>query len=293
MELRRSSLRPVLKVLQATDICTLERMYSNFFRDPCSDGLVGKSILLNPHLANLLSKAHQWTYLHEELSRLERWKALTGGMYGHPDLSVPPIGNPFGIVLDGALICSGAPSHHYAAQRIAGLLKEIRGVVAEIGGGYGGMAYYLLRDHPRVTYWNFDLPESLALAAYYLIRSFPEKRVLLYGETVTDVASFSDYDIVLMPISELSAVQPRSADLIFSSHAMSDLCPSALSVYLNKIREMTKQYFLWQGMYSSADRLQHLISHSYPDLMLEQNIQYHLNGKSRNHYLQSELLYKR
>lgn len=293
MELRRSSLNSVLDALQAADISALESMYSNFFRDRCSDGLVGKSVLLDRGLPDLLLKAHQWAYISEALLRLDRWKALTRDLYTYDDLVGPAIGNPFGIVLDGVLICSGAEHQHYGAKRIAALLGETGGVVADIGGGYGAMAYYLLRDHPAITYCSFDLPESLALAAYFLIRSFPEKRVLLFGEASRDQSIFANYDIVLMPISELAAVRSRSADLVFSSHAMSDLCPAALSVYLDHVAGMTKRYFLWQGMYPAAATLQQLMRRSYSELILEKDTQYHLHGKDRSKYLQSELLYKR
>lgn len=293
MELRRCSLHPVLNALHSGDIYALEKMYSNFFRDRCSDGLVGKSILLNSQLPSPVLKAHQWAYASEALIRLDRWKALTRNHHRYKDLSTPAVGNPFGIELDGVLICSGAEHQHYGAQRIGHLLNKAAGRVADIGGGYGALAYYLLRDYPRITYWSFDLPETLALAAYYLIRSFPEKRVWLFGEESHDDPTLASYDIVLMPISELATVQSRSADLVFSSHAMSDLCPAALNVYLARVTNITKRYFLWQGMYSAAEEVQRLIDGSYSELMLEQVTQYHLHGKDKSKYLQSELLYKR
>jgi hypothetical protein len=293
IELRRSSLRSVLNALQAGDISALEGMYSNFFRDRCSDGLVGKSVLLDSTLPDPLRKAHQWAYISEALTRLDRWKTLTWDLYTYDDLSGPAIGNPFGVVLDDVLICPGAEHQHYGAKRIAGLLSETGGVAIDIGGGYGAMAYYLLRDHPSVTYWSFDLPETLALAAYFLIRSFPEKRILLFGEADRDESIVTNYDIVLMPISELTTVRSRSADIVFSSHAMSDLCPAALEIYLDCVADITKRYFLWQGMSPAAEMLRQLMRHNHPELMLEQATRYLLHGKERSDYLQSELLYKR
>lgn len=292
MELRRCSLHPVLTALQTEDLFALDRIYSNFFRDRCSDGLVGKSILLNSRVPYLVLMAHQLAYLSEALLRLDRWKALTRDLHRYEDLLAPAIGNPFGIELDGVLICSGAEHQHYGAQRIGRLLDEVGGRVVDIGGGYGAMAYYLLRDYPRITYWSFDLPETLALAAYYLIQSFPEKRVWLFGEERGDDPTLATFDIVLMPISELATAESRSADLVFSSHAMSDLDPAALGVYLSRVLCITKRYFLWQGMYSAAGTLQHLIHQKYSELSLEQATQYHLHGKDRSKYLQSELLYK-
>jgi hypothetical protein len=291
-ELRHSSLGPILKALQTADISALERMYATFFRDRCSDGLVGKSILLNPNIHQLLIKAHQWAYISDALSRLDRWKTLTCDLYTYDHLLAPPIGNPFGIELNGVLISSGAEHQHYGAHRIARLLGPSGGKVTDIGGGYGAMAYFLLRDHPHISYWNFDLPETLALAAYYLIRNFPERKIWLFGESRDD-PTLASYDIVLMPISELATAESSSADLVFSSHAMSDLAPAALRVYLDRATDITRRHFLWQGMSPAAEALQQIMREDFSDLLLAARSQYHLHGKARSEYLQAELLYTR
>jgi hypothetical protein len=290
--LRRANLQRVMKALQMADIDALQRMYGNFFRDPCSDGLVGKSMLLSPTLPRPLVKIHQWAYLSEALSRLDRWKSLTHGMYDLADLRVPKTGNPYGIVLDDVFVSNGAEHQHYGARRVSSILNKDNAVVAEIGGGYGAMAYYLLRDSPRMTYWNFDVPESLALAAYYLIRNFPEKRILLYGEFSIKNVNLSGYDIVLMPLTELSNAPPRFADMIFSAHAMSDLNESALKTYLERVGHLTAKYFLYQGMFSPAKTLQRLIANEYSTILLREEKQYYLHGRSTQDQLQCELLYE-
>jgi len=48
------------------------------------------------------------------------------------------------------------------------------------------------------------VPESLALCAYYLGRSRPEKRLLLYGETRNWRDCLSTSDVVLMPPREMA-----------------------------------------------------------------------------------------
>lgn len=290
--LRTTGLMRVLQALEEGNTSTLQPMYANFFRDSCSDGLVGKNALLIPKLPQALARIHQWASLSEALSRLDRWKTLTCGRYDLNELRTPMIGNPFGIVLDDIFISSGAEHQHYGAQRIADILKKKDAVVAEIGGGYGAMAYYLLRDHPGTTYCNFDLPESLALAAYYLMRCFPEKRVLLYGESSLKDKDIEKYDIVLLPLQELTRMPAHFADMIFSSHAMSDLNSEALKEYLERVKHLTRKYFLYQGMTSSAKSLQQLMVEMHPSFMLSQEKQYYLHGQEGQEFLQSELLYE-
>jgi hypothetical protein len=47
-------------------------------------------------------------------------------------------------------------------------------VIVEIGGGYGGLAYFLKRILPRATYYMVDLAEALVFPAVYLQVTLPE-----------------------------------------------------------------------------------------------------------------------
>jgi len=290
--LQRTSLQHVIAALTMSDATALQQMYANFFRDACSDGLVGKNLLVAATPPRSLARLHKRAYLVEALSRLDRWQNLTAGAYDLRDLRGSDLGNPFGIVLDGIFIASGAEHQHYGARRIIDITGKSNAVIAEIGGGYGAMAYYLLRDSPQLKYWNFDLPESLALAAYYLLGNFPEKRTLLYGESSMAAVNLDEYDIVLMPLSELSRMTPHFADMIFSAHAMSDLSEKALTVYLERVQQLTRKYFLYQGMHKAAAHLQRLIVDEYRDLTLIEKKEYYLHGPCRRDRLQCELLYE-
>ena len=57
-------------------------------------------------------------------------------------LSMPDIGNPFGVTVNGRLIAPFQPRHDYCAQKIHSLAPKS---VLEIGGGYGGLALQLSR----------------------------------------------------------------------------------------------------------------------------------------------------
>ena len=106
------------------------------------------------------------------------------------------------------------------------------------------MAYYLLRDNPQIRYIDFDVPESLALTSYYLLKSFPNLKFLLYREEDLTQEAIARSSVILMPPFALSKVPTNSVDLTFSSHTMSDLSRSAQIVYLNEIERMTRTSFL-------------------------------------------------
>ena len=242
-DVRRRSLAPVRQALATRDTDTLRAMYQNFFRDPCGAGLIGLP-LAKAYFGETIDDVYRHFFLSDALYRIDYWKAQTGNRFELRELAGPGIGNPFGLLIEGTLVCKGAEYQHYCAQRIQELAPSTRASIVEIGGGYGGMAYYLLRGNPQFTYIDFDVPESLALISYYLLKSFPNLKFLLYGEEDLTPEAIARSNVILMPSFELSKVPTRSIDVTFSSHTMSDLSRSAQIVYLNEIERMTRKSFL-------------------------------------------------
>jgi hypothetical protein len=174
-------------------------------------------------------------------------------------------------MIDGTLVAARAEFQHYCAYRLANLLKTSEtGSVAEIGGGFGGMAYYLLRDRPGIRYLNFDLPESIALASYYLMKLFPDRKFLLYGEAPLTEETIARADLVLMPLTEMESMTARVADITFSSHAMSDVAPPAAVSYLETIARMTRDYFLFLGTDTPDKSLPSIIRRAAASFRLEE-----------------------
>jgi hypothetical protein len=247
-QVRQRSLGPVTEALMTRDVDSLRRMYRNFFRDPCSSGLLGAPYgMSKAYFGGKIKDVYRSFYLSHVLYRLDYWMTLTGGRFALPDLAGPRIGNPFGVSIGGTHIRVGSEYAHYCADRIDSLIDSDSAVVAEIGGGFGGMAYYLLRDHGQVKYLDFDIPESIALASYYLLKAFPQLTFLLYGESDLTKEAIARADVVLMPVFELAAMPVESVDVAFSSHAMSDISSEALVDYLDNIDRMTRGCFLYIG----------------------------------------------
>ncbi|HZC24565.1 MAG TPA: hypothetical protein VE866_14580, partial [Candidatus Binatia bacterium] len=172
---RTKNLSPVQTALASFDVPALERMYGRFYRDQCSKGLIGWPRCWDRDAARKrIEEAELHTMREETLYRIACWRAETGGKYPISILESPGIGEPFGVWIDGTFVTSRAEYHHACAIRAGSLTPQL-GTVVEIGGGYGGMAYYLLKQSSRWRYIDFDVPESLALAAYYLGTALPER----------------------------------------------------------------------------------------------------------------------
>jgi len=233
----KHNLRGVIHVLEEGDTSKLDKIYRNFWREPCSTGLIGLPVDMKSSFFGKnkkISYVNKTLYLNDSIHRLNLWKKFLGQRRTIDSLVSPLIGNPYGYFIDGKFIKAGADYQHYYATRINDLLdgKQSRKVVAEIGGGFGGMAYYLIRDAKNTTYIDFDLPENLALTSYYLLKAFPEKKVLLYGEAELEGAKLADYDIVLMPNFQLDKLPDETCDLIFNSYSLAEMSPQTISHYV-------------------------------------------------------------
>ena len=239
------NLRAVMAALAKGNIDELATMYRNFFRDPCSTGLVGLAVNMKKHyLSGNISKRDQLLYLYDVLCRYKLWRSLMGDGYTVRNLVSSPIGNPFGFELDGVFVSHGSDYLHYYATEANRLAACDQPVVMELGGGYGGMAYFLLRDSDKTTYVDFDLPENLALTSYYLLRAFPALKVALYGEVELNGDTLRDYRIVLMPNFEIEKLPNNSADVVFNSYSLAEMSAEAIKQYIKHLTRISKRHFL-------------------------------------------------
>lgn len=238
-------LRGVMKALADENLDELATMYRNFYRDPCSTGLVGVTPNMKKHyFSGKIKKKHQSLYLFDILCRFRLWSSLLGPGYTARDLVSPNIGNPFGLVIDGVFVPSGSDYMHYYATELNRMVADNSSqVVVELGGGFGGMAYYLLRDSSRTTYVDFDLPENMALTAYYLLRAHPEMKAALYGEDELSSETLQNNRIVLMPNFEISKMPSKSAAAVFNSYSLAEMSTEAIQEYIQQMTRISRKYF--------------------------------------------------
>lgn len=162
---------------------------------------------------------------------------------------IAEVGNPWGCVIDKVLVTPKATRYHHNAMQIKNLLSTCDGkVVGEIGAGYGALCHYIQKESTPITYIDFDLPETLVLAAYHLISAFPDKSVFLYGEGQISDEIIKKYDIVLVPNYTISLFSNKCIDVFFNSFSLSEMMPDANARYIQEISRTTKGYFLHNNM---------------------------------------------
>jgi hypothetical protein len=201
--------------------------------------------------------------------QLEAWRlALPATAFA--ELDAPLIGNPWGYLVAGALLYEPVCEYHYQAHYFASLLSEIIApVILEIGGGFGGLAYHLIKRMPNVTYIGFDLPQNALLQSYYLSCAFPELRVLVYEEGMTALTRehVANYDILILPNFMIPLVDPEVADLIVNVRSLSEMPADTIAEYHRQIDRLGPLFFFHENIFKKrTDGFHGIPSSKFPKL---------------------------
>jgi hypothetical protein len=172
------------------------------------------------------------------------WREMYGA--APEELAVPAVGEPWGLYLDDVLVTPKATRFHALATQAAELVRgRPTPTVAEIGAGYGGMAHYLLRDHPDVQWIDLDLPETLVIAAYWIIASLPDTDVTLHGERpLADAGPGA----VLLPNHAITTLPAGSVDLTVNTFSFSEMPAPTLAATLDEVTRITRGLLLHHNM---------------------------------------------
>lgn len=221
----------------------LTRVLNNFFRHDAS-----KHILGGRAEYERFSRATSLVWLNHN------YRVWQYSLDPAPDLreaGLPPIGNPYGVLVDGALINWNSFPNHWRASNCLRLLEGVeRPVVAEIGGGFGCFAHFLQKLGGNVAYVNFDLPENLIISSYYLSMAHPDKRVLLFTDPDQALTPqvFEDYDIVLMPNFMVPNLADLSVDFFLNTISFSEMELPTIGEYLGQIGRTCRRFLYHENL---------------------------------------------
>ena len=155
-------------------------------------------------------------------------------------ISYPRYGNQSGVEVDGTFVGIGSVPNDMRASVIVNLLSGInRPVIAEVGGGYGKLFYFISKRIKDFCYVDFDLPETLSLASYYLMKIFPDKKFLLFGEENLSKDSIDKYDFILMPSFCIEELPSNSVDLFINANSFGEMSPETTKKFVNHIERTT------------------------------------------------------
>lgn len=251
----RKPLLPLIDALERGDAEALRDLLDQFFRKSISAGLCGlPADMENEFFTRKPDIYHRLRLLVDGLYRYRMVQRLLPGV-DVDDLHVPDFGNPYGIYVDGKFMRTGVDYQYYYAKQVSGALSATAGrkMVMELGGGIGGFAYFLNKMQENLTYINLDLPEILCISAYQLLNLFPEKKIILYGETENLTNEImAGYDIALLPSFLIEELATDSINISFNSYSLAEISPDSINNYVNQISRITRDSIIHVNHVSNA-----------------------------------------
>jgi hypothetical protein len=124
------------------------------------------------------------------------------------DITAPKAGGGcFGLVTEDGILSERNLQAIYSAFRVLNLLDDSKGIVCEIGGGIGTLAYYLVKAGIEEISM-YDLPITSVVQGYYLAKSLGPDKVWFYGEPPRSakVRIFSGWQFAEAPDNYFSIV---------------------------------------------------------------------------------------
>jgi len=252
-------------------------------------------------------------FAHMPEKEMSKYEAIRGGFVEATD-GVPDeflIGEPRAARFAGPLgktyrshVMSGGDRlrYQYCVSNLyhAGILQEIisaqdRRIVAEIGGGYGGLAHnlsHILKN--KCTYIIIDLPEILMVSGTYLALTNSEKSIYIYdSETFTEDFlrnEIKKYDFVLIPHFVLDKMKNiEEFSLLINMCSFAEMTSRQVNEYLKFGFDHLRTGYLYSEnleRYPLNDELVSLTDHlsNYFELYPNRNF-YEKEGEDHRTYL--------
>jgi len=161
-------------------------------------------------------------------------------------MDFPDVGSPYGVLANNSLITMEHPEHIYAALRIHHSIRNFLGEedckkyqLVEIGGRYGGLAYWIrsLGKIATHSYTIIDLPMMNVLQGYFLSKAFCPSEVCLFGESPTEEAIFH----VLPTIS--FEVLNHKIDVLINENSMPEMTDQIVENYIKIAKDKVTGLF--------------------------------------------------
>jgi len=118
-------------------------------------------------------------------------------------------------------------------------IKNKNLVVAELGAGYGRLAYIFLKALKNVTYVIVDLPGGLIFSEYYLSNLFPDKKIMSYESSkkyqMFNREIMQEFNIVFLGPWQLQQIASKSIDIFSNIYSFQEMKLEHIQNYFSLI----------------------------------------------------------
>ena len=226
-----------IPALENENVAEVGALLRNFFRNELSDGLISHK-----------GKSPLWLIVLRDIYTLTRL---------YPDivlqsLEIPPIGNPYGLVIDDFLITPDAPRHYAHARTIVEAVANIEHpIIVEIGSGYGGVWHFvtMLMGKKKFTYLMVDLEPVLFIAYYFSMNTLDahgqKQDFLIFGGEGNNSSLIANeikqFQTVFVPRA-LIPMLDFQPDLVYNSNSLCEMPKDEIDKYFELIHKIAPRY---------------------------------------------------
>lgn len=125
--------------------------------------------------------------------------------------------------------------------------------ILEIGGGYGGLAYFLKKILPNASYMICDLPSSLTFSATYLALTCGYEDDLIYTGKERDALFQPRSGFTFVPNFLFEDLTAQPFDLVINTMSFAEMTSSAVEAYAcGAAKILGKQGFLFEQNFDNS-----------------------------------------
>lgn len=130
--------------------------------------------------------------------------------------------------------------------------------IVEIGAGYGGLAYFLLKRGIAESYTIIDLSENLELIAFFLTQYFQNKDCFI-SSSIEPLGSNQKTGLTFVPAGNISSIKNWTFDLTINTDSLDEMPAETVKSYIkwiNKHRGDEGYFFTKNGHNRGTDCIQ-------------------------------------
>lgn len=164
------------------------------------------------------------------------------------EVEEPIVGNPWRIEHRGNWIsqdlCNSIYEFYSALNFQAPNQTECN--IAELGAGYGRLAYIFLKAVPHATYTIVDIPPALFVAQEYLSLVFPQERIFKYRQfsSFDDVKTeFESSRIRFLMAHQIELLPAKRFDLFINISSLHEMTYEQINTFFHHIDRTTQGMF--------------------------------------------------
>jgi len=183
-------------------------------------------------------------------------------------LKEPTLGNPYIISYQGKQISQDLCNSLHELYSIINYTGNKIRHVAELGAGYGRLAYVFLKVFKNSSYCVIDIPPALYISQKYLSQLFPKEKIFHFRSFASFRSIKAEFESArirfLMP-HQLELLPNNSFDLFINISSLHEMKRKPIKNYLLQINRLCNGFFYTKQWIRSIIKENNHISHdNYP-----------------------------